>query len=141
MIRLDMKNYNLILTEKQQKYQHYHQFKLINMNILQVKKYYLLIKTKLKNKSSLHILLKQKVLKNKEKRLKMELRNKGKRLKMHLKIKPKALQNLNADQQLKSIGNLFPKDFLTVGSKYQLVKIKKIEREINRNNLIHKTGN
>ena len=89
MIRLDMKNYNLILTEKQQKYQHYHQFKLINMNILQVKKYYLLIKTKLKNKSSLHILLKQKVLKNKEKRLKMELRNKGKRLKMHLKIKPR----------------------------------------------------
>ena len=32
-------NYNMILTEKQQKYQPYYQVKLINMNILQVKKY------------------------------------------------------------------------------------------------------
>ena len=32
-----------ILTEKKQKYQHYHHVKLINMNILQVNKYYLLI--------------------------------------------------------------------------------------------------
>ena len=44
MIKLKMKNYNMILTEKQQKYQHYHQVKLINMNILQVKKYCHLIK-------------------------------------------------------------------------------------------------
>ena len=33
----------MILTEKQQEYQHYHLEKLINMNILQVEKYYLLI--------------------------------------------------------------------------------------------------
>ena len=39
-----IKEYNMILTEKQQKYQHYHQVKLIDMNILQVKEYYLLIK-------------------------------------------------------------------------------------------------
>ena len=39
-----MKNYNMILTEKQQKYQRYHHVKLINMNILHVKQYYLLIK-------------------------------------------------------------------------------------------------
>ena len=38
MIRLEMENYNMILTEKQRKYQHYHVQKLINMNILQVKK-------------------------------------------------------------------------------------------------------
>ena len=37
MIRLEMKNHKKILTEKQQKYQHYHLEKLINMNILQVK--------------------------------------------------------------------------------------------------------
>ena len=43
MIRLEMKNYNAILTEKQQKYQPYHLEKLINMNFLEVKKYYLLI--------------------------------------------------------------------------------------------------
>ena len=34
-----MKNYNMILTEKQRKYQHYHQEKLININILRVEKY------------------------------------------------------------------------------------------------------
>ena len=36
MIKLNMKKYNMILIEKQQKYQHYHQVKLINMNILQM---------------------------------------------------------------------------------------------------------
>ena len=45
MIRLEMKNVNTILTEKQQKYRLYHQVKLITINILQMKKYYLLIKT------------------------------------------------------------------------------------------------
>ena len=38
MIRLEMKNYNMILTEKLQKYQAYNQEKLINMIILQIKK-------------------------------------------------------------------------------------------------------
>ena len=33
------KNYNMTLTEKLQKYQPYHQAKLINMSILLVKKY------------------------------------------------------------------------------------------------------
>ena len=44
MIRLEKKKYNNILTERQQKYQHYRQVKLINMNILQMKEYYLLSK-------------------------------------------------------------------------------------------------
>ena len=34
----------MIMTEKQQKYMHHDRVKLINMNILQVKKYFLLIK-------------------------------------------------------------------------------------------------
>ena len=34
MIKLGMKNYNMILTEKQQKYQHCDLEKLINMNFL-----------------------------------------------------------------------------------------------------------
>ena len=42
MIRFEMKNCNAVLTEKQQKHQHYHQVKLINTNILQMKKHYLL---------------------------------------------------------------------------------------------------
>ena len=40
MIRLEMKNYIMILIEKQLKYQLYHQAKFINMNILLVKIYY-----------------------------------------------------------------------------------------------------
>ena len=52
MIRLEMKNCNAILTEKQQKYQLDHQVKMINMNIIQMKKYDLLIKKKKKNGTS-----------------------------------------------------------------------------------------
>ena len=44
MIRQEIKNYNMILTEKQQKYQLYHLEKLINVNILYVRKYYPQIK-------------------------------------------------------------------------------------------------
>ena len=44
MIRLNINNYNMILKQKKQKYQHYHLEKFINMNTLQVKNYYLLIK-------------------------------------------------------------------------------------------------
>ena len=39
MVKLEMKNYNMILTEKQQKYQRCRQVKLANMNTLQVNKY------------------------------------------------------------------------------------------------------
>ena len=47
MIRLEMKNYIMILTEKQQKKKkNYHQVKLTDINILQVNKYCLLIKDK-----------------------------------------------------------------------------------------------
>ena len=46
MIRLELNNCNLMLTEKPEKYQHYNQEKLINTNVLQVKKYCLLIKDK-----------------------------------------------------------------------------------------------
>ena len=47
MIKLEMKNYRMMLIEKLQKYQPYHQAKLISMNILQTKKYYLVIKNKI----------------------------------------------------------------------------------------------
>ena len=46
MIKLEMKNCNIILTEKQQKLSALSSKKLINMNILQVKKYCLIIKDK-----------------------------------------------------------------------------------------------
>ena len=37
MIRLKMKNHNIILTEKQRKYHHYHHVKLININTFTAK--------------------------------------------------------------------------------------------------------
>ena len=46
MKKLEMENCNAILIEKQEKNQPHHQEKLINMNILQAKKDYLLIKGK-----------------------------------------------------------------------------------------------
>ena len=44
MIKLEIKNYNIVLKETQQKYQYYNPQKLANESILQVKKYYHLIK-------------------------------------------------------------------------------------------------
>ena len=46
MTRFEIKNGNMTLTEKLQKYQHYHPVKLVNMRILEGKRYYLLIKVK-----------------------------------------------------------------------------------------------
>ena len=46
----------MILIKKPQKQWYYHQAKVINMNILQVKKYYLYLKVKHQKKLNLHIL-------------------------------------------------------------------------------------
>ena len=46
MIRLEIKKCNMILTENQQIHKHYHVEKLINMNILHVRKYCPLITDK-----------------------------------------------------------------------------------------------
>ena len=58
---------------------------LINMNFLQVKKYYLLIKKEWQNMLSLHILHQEKLLKNKQKQLK----SKGKKKQILKEIKAK----------------------------------------------------
>ena len=56
MIRLRMKKYSMKLIEMLQKYQHYHQAKLINMTILMAKKFVFKIKSKKKKKLNLLIL-------------------------------------------------------------------------------------
>ena len=78
---------NFILTENCKKYQRYHQVNLINMNILQVKKYCLLTKDKGQNNLGLHVLHQEKLFKNKEKRLKRKEKNKQKQLKIREKNK------------------------------------------------------
>ena len=64
-VRLEMKNCNMILTEKQQKTQLNCQIKLTNMHILQEKKHCLLIKTELQSKLNLLILFLEELLKKK----------------------------------------------------------------------------
>ena len=66
----------MISTEKQQIYRHYHEAKLININMLQVKKYCFLIKVELRNKLSLIILLYKKFLKNKKRQMKIKVKSK-----------------------------------------------------------------
>ena len=51
MITLEMLNDNMILTQKLQKYQFYHQAKSTGMNIVLAKKRYLLFKKKNSRKS------------------------------------------------------------------------------------------
>ena len=64
----EIRDCHLILTGKQQKYQLYQLEKLINMNTLHVPKY--------KNNLSLRIILQEKRLENKQKRLKIKEKNK-----------------------------------------------------------------
>ena len=66
MIRLEMKNCNMILKYKQLKYQHYHLHRMKNMNILQVKKYYVQIK-KLVEQAKFAYFSLEKPLENKQK--------------------------------------------------------------------------
>ena len=92
MIRLWMKTYNTILTEKKQKHQDYHKEKMINMNILLVKKYYLVINEEQQEKLSLLILIQEKLQKNKEK----TIEDQG--------IKPvEAFKPLKSEEVLKSL--------------------------------------
>ena len=44
--KIKRQKYNMTLTEKHQKYQHYHQIKVINTNILEVNRFFFLIKDK-----------------------------------------------------------------------------------------------
>ena len=56
MIGLEMKNYNMIVTETQQKYKHYYQVKIDKYEYFTGEKYCLLIKEGWWNKLRLHIL-------------------------------------------------------------------------------------
>ena len=108
MIRLEMKNYIMILTEKQQKNPALSSGKTDNINILQVKKYCLLIKDKQHNQLSFHILLQKTFfMKNKQKnRLVLIRSNKNDQLKQIEGIFLKNLMNDLICHKLKEIVNL-----------------------------------
>ena len=114
----------MILTEKQQKYQHYHYPKLINMNILRAKKHHLIIKVKGQNKLDFHILLQEKLFKNKQ------------RIKL---ILLKYLNLSNKIDQLKQVGSLFPKIQLNDLIIDKLKEIKKLQSNIKLDKLEYAT--
>ena len=95
------------------------------MNILQVKKCYLLFKVALQNKLSLLMLLQEKLQRN----------------------KTKAIENKEKcfctffDTNQKSIASLFSKKFLNEEARHELIKIVEIENKLNRDDLIYKTVN
>ena len=75
--------------EKQQKYLHYNQAKLINMNILQVKKQYYLIKLEQQNKLRLLIVLFEKAFEKQAKIIEDQCGKQRKEIEEHVKSKPK----------------------------------------------------
>ena len=126
MIRLEMKNYNMISTEKPLKYQLYHQAKLISMNILLVKIHY-------------HLTQQQII-----KQAKFAYSPLGKAFKKQIKTiedqgekQVEALKDLKPKEQIKSIEGIFPKGYESVEIKNKINKIKEYEKKVNRNNMIH----
>ena len=148
MTRLEMENYNMVLTKKQQKYQHFHQVKLINRNIFQVKKYYLLIKIEQQKKLSALILLYKILLKYKTKNKKTKTKKtiedtaekQSKTIEDATEKQTRPLETLIVDQNLKSFGDLFSKDFFTIEARDEIEKSINIEQEVNRDYLYYKTG-
>ena len=133
MIRLEIRNCNMILTENQQKYQQFHLEKLINMNILQVKKYYFLIK-------------------DITEQAKFAYSPSGKAFEKHTKtIEDQGEKQIKAignrveknilDTDKKSIACLFSKGFLKEEATFKLNKIPEIENKLKRDDLIYKTDN
>ena len=55
--------------------------------------------------------------------------------------KAEALQSLILKQQLKSIEDLFPENLLNTKAKDEIDKVRTIEKEIIRDDLIYKAGN
>ena len=122
----------MILTEeKHQKYQQFHQEKLINMNILWVKKYCLQGEIIEQTKFAFSPL--PKVF---EKQAKM-IEDQGEK---QIKALESRVEETFLDTVQKSSAALFLKDFLNEEATYELNKIVEMENKLNRDNLIYKTG-
>ena len=99
--------------KKQHKYQHYHQAKLIKINILQVKKYCLLIRTKLK---FTYVLLGKAFKKQKKtKTIEDQEENQAKVL--------ESSDIFNKINELKQVKDIFPDDKLNNLIAYRLKKL------------------
>ena len=129
MIKLETKNYSMILLEKLQKYQPYHQAKLISLNILQVKKYCLLIKKK-----------KIEQAKCTYPPLGKAFGKQAKTIEDQGEKQVDALEILKLKDQTKLIEGIFPKNHESDETKNELHKIKRYENKVIRENLFYESS-
>ena len=120
MLRLEMKNWNMALTEKQQKYQHYHPEKLIN-----------------------RIFYRRKILPSDQRRIKQQAKfansslgkafeKQTKTIEQQGKKQVEPLEDLKPDKnkdETKSVEELFPKRMRTNEINNELDEIKKWEEK------------
>ena len=120
MLRLEMKNWNMALTEKQQKYQHYHPEKLINI-----------------------IFYRRKILLSDQRRIKQQAKfansplgkafeKQTKTIEQQGKKQVEPLEDLKPDKnkdETKSVEELFPKRMRTNEINNELDEIKKWEEK------------
>ena len=119
MMILKIKNYNTILTEKQQKYQHYHQVKVISMDFLQVTKYCHLIKAEKIEQANVISSPLSKVFEKQIKMIEDQVIKQDEDLKA---LKP--AENL----EIKSVEGLFPKKMRNIETKDEIDEIKRIKQ-------------
>ena len=123
MIRVEVKNCNMILREKRQNDQLYHQVKLINMNIRQI----------IEQAKSTYSPL-GKAFEKQTKAIEVQGEKQIKALENRVEKK-----NLNTDK--KSIASLFSKDYLNEEATYELNKTTAMEKKPDRNDLMYKSSN
>ena len=107
-----MKNCNAILTEKLQKYQHYHQVKLISMNIFTSKEILPSDQSTIIEQAKFTYSPLSKLFKK--------------------QIKTVEYQGIKQAEDIKSIEGIFPKDIRTNEIKNEIYEIKKWEEKINK---------
>ena len=76
MIRVEMESYIMILTEKQQKYQHYHLEQVDRYEYLTSEEILPSDQRRVTEQAKLHILLEKKLQKNKQKQLRIKVKSK-----------------------------------------------------------------
>ena len=126
-MRLEMKNYNMILIKRLQKYELYHQAKLVSMNTLLVKKYYLLTnQQKIIEQAKFTYSPLGKLLKNKKKTIGDQGKKQVNALKSLESLKPKELKPKEAKP-------IEYNDYFLIG----LAEIQKNNQSINFNDLTY----
>ena len=119
----------MILIERLQKYQLYHQARSISMNILLAKKYYLLIM----NKLNLLILLWEKLLKNRQTNT---IKYQGEKQMEAIQDNKKQLANINDDYKNKLLLSKEREIFKNIYNE-RLDKIEELNKKSDYNNLKH----